>query len=106
MVRTTHTYAVLEISPEAYGEIRGKLSEAGYDHAFDDTRLDGELIDMHGIALKAAVPKLSRPATAALAFSPVEVPPWLVDLITRFVPEDRQAAAVLAFTTAQAEVAP
>lgn len=44
----THTYAVLEISPEAYTEILKKLSAAGYDD-----QLHGDLIDMHGIALKS-----------------------------------------------------
>lgn len=43
----THTYALLEISQAAYDEIRQKLREAGYQHAFGD---DGE-IDMHGIAV-------------------------------------------------------
>jgi len=64
-VRTTHTYAVLEISPEAYREIRERLEAAGYQHAFhrhvhEVTRggaLEGEVsyeaIDMHGIALRA-----------------------------------------------------
>jgi hypothetical protein len=46
----THSYALLEVSQEAYDEIAKKLREAGYDHAFMD---DGE-VDMHGIAL---VPK-------------------------------------------------
>lgn len=48
-MRSTHTYAVLEISNAAYDEIRAKLEAAGYQHAFMD---DGE-IDMHGIAVKA-----------------------------------------------------
>lgn len=44
----TYTYAILDISPEAYREIKSKLKEAGYDHAFH-----GDVIDMHGIALQA-----------------------------------------------------
>lgn len=48
-MRATHTYAVLDISQEAYDEIRAKLEEAGYQHAFMP---DGE-IDMHGIAVSA-----------------------------------------------------
>lgn len=43
----THTYAVLELSALAYNEIKEKLKEAGYDHAFMD---NGE-IDMHGIGI-------------------------------------------------------
>lgn len=53
--KTAHTYAILEISEAAYREIRGKLEEAGYAHAFHlrDDQGDGEVIDMHGIALRA-----------------------------------------------------
>lgn len=46
-MRQTHTYALLEISAEAYDEIAGKLRAAGYGHAFGSK---GE-IDMHGIAV-------------------------------------------------------
>jgi hypothetical protein len=49
MTRSTHTYAVLEISSAVYNEIASKLRDAGYDHVFD-----GAVIDMHGIALQAA----------------------------------------------------
>lgn len=42
----THTYAELEISKAAYDEIADKLRRAGYDHVFN-----GEVIDMHGLAL-------------------------------------------------------
>lgn len=45
----THTYATLEVSAEAYDEIKRKLEDAGYQHAF----IDGA-IDMHGIALVKA----------------------------------------------------
>jgi hypothetical protein len=45
----TRTYAILEVSPAAYAEIRGALEKAGYEHAFHD-----DVVDMHGIALKAA----------------------------------------------------
>jgi hypothetical protein len=50
MIRTTYTYAVLDISAEAYLEIAALLKAAGYDQAFhrDDGRT---VIDMHGIAL-------------------------------------------------------
>ena len=44
----TRTYALLEISKEAFDEITGKMKEAGYDHAFED---HGNVIDMHGIAV-------------------------------------------------------
>ena len=45
-MQTTHTFAELAISEEAYHEIYTLLTEAGYHHAF----IDGA-IDMNGIAL-------------------------------------------------------
>jgi hypothetical protein len=52
-MRVTHTYAILEVSPTTYAEIRAKLLTAGYEHAFhcDDK---GDAIDMHGIAIAEA----------------------------------------------------
>lgn len=52
----SHTYAVLQISKAAFDEIRGKLKEAGYEHAFDDAAEGGPVVDMHGVAVQA-VPK-------------------------------------------------
>lgn len=52
----THTYAVLKVSPETYNEIRGRLAAAGYAGQFHD-KADGEVIDMHGIALQSAHPE-------------------------------------------------
>jgi hypothetical protein len=51
-IRSTHTYAILEVSATAYAEIRKGLSDAGHaDQFFKD---DGaEVIDMHGITLKS-----------------------------------------------------
>jgi thymidylate synthase len=50
-LRSTHTFATLELSPAAYDEIADKLKEAGYGHAFIE-----HAIDMNGIGLvKAAV---------------------------------------------------
>jgi hypothetical protein len=54
----TYTYAILEVSQAAYEEIRKLLTAAGYDHAFHHTHDDGQVfdvIDMHGIGLKAGV---------------------------------------------------
>ena len=45
-MRSTHTYAELEVSELVYDEIRRKLEAAGYDHALQDGT-----IDMHGIGL-------------------------------------------------------
>ena len=46
------SYDVLEVSAACYAEIRGKLEAAGYQHAFHEDR-EGEVIDLHGIALQA-----------------------------------------------------
>lgn len=51
-LRSTHTYAELEVSAAAYDEIASKFRAAGYDHALMS---DGTL-DMHGIGLTKAVP--------------------------------------------------
>lgn len=48
-MRSTHTYAILEVSQEAYDEIHAKLKAAGYQHAF----MDGNVIDMAGIGISA-----------------------------------------------------
>lgn len=47
----TYTYAILEISDAAYQEIKQKLTDAGYEHAFHE-----DVIDMHGIAVKSSTP--------------------------------------------------
>lgn len=49
-VRQTHTYVELELSQSAYDEVRRKLAEAGYDHAF----MDDGAIDMHGLGVTRA----------------------------------------------------
>lgn len=46
MTRTTHTYAVLEVSREAFDDIATRLRKAGHHQAFHDDR-----IDMHGLAI-------------------------------------------------------
>lgn len=48
----THTFVVLEISPETYAEIYQKLLAANYNHAFSEDTDGHIVIDMHGIALK------------------------------------------------------
>lgn len=49
---STHTFATLPVSRSTYDEIKKKLKDAGYDHAFlKTTRSDDDLIDMDGIAL-------------------------------------------------------
>lgn len=53
-MRTTHTSAILDLSPAAYDEIADKLRAAGYGHAFIPSVRHGETIDMHGIAVARA----------------------------------------------------
>jgi hypothetical protein len=48
----THTYTVLPVPRAVYAAVRALLAAAGYDHAFHEGT-DGEVIDMHGIALQA-----------------------------------------------------
>lgn len=47
----THTYAILDVSRRTFEEIAAKLKAAEYHHAFDR-----DVIDMHGIALRAEEP--------------------------------------------------
>lgn len=53
-MRNTHTFAYLDLSPEAFAEIKAKLEAAGYQDAFHDV---GTTIDMHGIAVRADSPR-------------------------------------------------
>lgn len=49
---STHTYVIMELSPAAYAEIRHKMEEANYQHAFGkDSDYVEPVIDMHGIAV-------------------------------------------------------
>lgn len=48
----TYTYAVLDVPRAVYAAIRALLDRASYQHAFH-TDKDGEVIDMHGIALRS-----------------------------------------------------
>lgn len=59
----TYTYAELEVSARTYAEVRELLDQAGYQQAFHKNPGDDhEVIDMRGIALKAAAPpKFTNP---------------------------------------------
>jgi len=48
----THTYAVLDVPRAVYAAVRALLGAADYGHAFHVGK-DGEVIDMHGIALRS-----------------------------------------------------
>lgn len=55
----THTYVEMDVSQAAHDEIRRKLIDARYHHALHGR--DGEVLDMHGIAL---VTKPEKPIAA------------------------------------------
>lgn len=51
----SHTFVILDISPDAFSEIEKKLREAGYEHTFMGSMTPYDkrnVIDMHGIALR------------------------------------------------------
>lgn len=48
----TYTYAVLDVPRAVYAAVRALLDAASYQHAFHAEQ-DGEVIDMHGIALRS-----------------------------------------------------
>jgi excisionase family DNA binding protein len=83
-MRSTHTFAELEVSPATYAEIERLLRDAGYAHAF----VDGA-IDMHGIGLKRGVEPLAPPrrpgyyttheAARILHVTPMTVIRWIED---------------------------
>ena len=84
-MRGTHTYATLEVSESAYGEIRSAFFAAGYDHAIHNERGGREVIDMAGIALmaaKASAPRTVPPAenrpTITVVSCSQESDPWAV----------------------------
>jgi hypothetical protein len=47
----TRSYVILRVSRQPYDEVRAALESYGYQHAFKN-RFDGEIIDMHEIALQ------------------------------------------------------
>jgi hypothetical protein len=51
-MKSTHTFAVLEVPAAIYKAIRAHLARAEYDHAFLPSN-EGEVIDIHGIALRS-----------------------------------------------------
>lgn len=56
----THTYTILDVPTAVYAAVRALLDRAQYQHAFH-ARDGGEIIDMHGIALRS---KGGQPGTA------------------------------------------
>jgi hypothetical protein len=53
-LRSTHTLAAMEVSPDLFEEVRAKFVAAGYDHVFlSKFHDDHDGLDMTGIALVA-----------------------------------------------------
>lgn len=50
--KMTYTYAILDVPKAVYAAVRALLAAADYGHAFHKED-DGEVIDMHGIALRS-----------------------------------------------------
>lgn len=50
-MKSTRTYAILDVSPSAHKEIAEALRAAGYDHAIHEDDEHGVIVDMHGIAI-------------------------------------------------------
>lgn len=66
--RVTHTYATMEVSDEAYNEIKQKLLDADYHHAIDE---DDGLLVMQGIALVREPPPPKPTSHASTSPGPV-----------------------------------
>lgn len=56
----THTYAILEVEPAAFEDIKRRLLAVDYGFTID-TDNGREIIDMHGIALAADAPDARGP---------------------------------------------
>lgn len=63
----TRTYAVMQLSKAAYDEIKGKLLDAGYNHAIHENSSYGVVLDMHGIAV-AEDPGKCKAVLSPIAF--------------------------------------
>jgi hypothetical protein len=67
MLRSTYTYALMEVSPSTYDEVRANLVAAQYQHAIHDRKSEPhEALDMHGIALVKKPELVVAPADAPL----------------------------------------
>ena len=69
----THTYVLLDVSPETFAEIEHLLRKAKYDHAFIGQGRNLR-IDMEGIALEAR--EIGGPVSQVLAMQREHVDTW------------------------------
>jgi hypothetical protein len=106
----SHTYAVLEIDPRAYAEIKAKLTAAGYEHAVhtDKGGKYREVVDMHGIAV-APSPELENQPATLFATSIYGAKTWqgLVELsfglaFCTYSPDEARAFALSVIQVAEA----
>lgn len=63
----TYTYAVLDVPRTVFAAVRALLDQADYGHAFH-AKPDGEVIDMHGIALRSR-DQAAGPVNASIVVS-------------------------------------
>jgi tRNA A-37 threonylcarbamoyl transferase component Bud32 len=64
----THTYSILDVPHAVYAAVRALLDRASYQHAFHGDA-DGEVIDMHGIALRSKAGPASTDITVSTLLS-------------------------------------
>ena len=64
----TYTYAILDVPRAVYAAVRALLDAASYQHAFHVDE-DGEVIDMHGIALRSKAGPTSTDITVSTLLS-------------------------------------
>ncbi len=64
----TYTYAILDVPTAVYAAVRALLDRAEYQHAFHADK-DGEVIDMHGIALRSKAGPTSTDITVSTLLS-------------------------------------
>ncbi len=75
----TRTYALLEVPQELFDLVKGRMIDAGYEHA-----INGDEIDMHGIAL-----------TPAEGSTPVTINTWRAQRGLPPLPEGEGGNAVI-----------
>jgi hypothetical protein len=89
---STHTVATLEVSPQTYDEIAGKLRDAEYHHCFEDDK-PGAMIDMSGIGITRVATLICKTCVQEYPLDKPHVCPGLQ------TPEERDVAEMLAYLT-------
>jgi hypothetical protein len=71
----THTYAIVEVSPSVYDEVKATLIAAGYEHAIDDRE---GVIDLDGLALQSD-PSLAKDSSEKILDAAAELKEAITD---------------------------